>query len=89
MNMISITDLTRKSAADVLRDYAAKLPDGKAVLLSDLVSELGLPKATLDRTARQSGLAITAFTQSGDCSKKLTFVANPKTVEAWHKAQSK
>lgn len=85
--MVSVSDLTAKSASDVLREYAAKLPDGKAVMLGDLIAELGLPKATIDRTARQLRLTITAFSQLGDVSKRLTFIANPKTVAAWQKSQ--
>lgn len=85
--MVSVSELTAKSASDVLREYAAKLPDGKAVLLSDVAAELGLPKATVDRTARHLRVTITAFSQLGDASKRMTFVANPKTVAAWQKAQ--
>lgn len=85
--MVSVSELTAKSASDVLREYAAKLPDGKAVSLNDVAAELGLPKATIDRAARQLRLTITAFSQLGDTSKRLTFIANPKTVAAWQKAQ--
>lgn len=85
--MVSVSELTAKSAPDILREYANKLPDGKAVALSDLVVILGIPKATLDSAARRLRVTIAAYPNDGTASKRQTYIANPKTAEAWQKAQ--
>lgn len=85
--MVSIAELNPKSAGEILEEYIQKIPDGQAVVLSDASAETGLPRTTIDSIARPKGLLINAFVTSEAGNKRRTFLANPKTVAAWQKAQ--
>lgn len=88
-NLISVSTLSPKSLNDEVAEYAAALPDGKAVLICDVAEELKMAQASIERAARAAGVTIIAYAEINGASRKRAYLVNPKTAKAWHQAQNK
>ena len=83
-----ISGLMRKSAGERLADYAATLPDGKAVCLTDVVQELEMNYAPALLAGKNIGVVFNAYLPHAPGGAR-AFVANPNTIKTWHEAQQK
>jgi hypothetical protein len=80
--------LQKQSMGERLVEYAAALPDGKAVTLAEAAEELGLTYSPALSSARKEGITFSAFL-AGMGGGARAMIANPQTVKAWHDAQKK
>ena len=84
---IDISKLFGQSSTDRIREYAAKIPIGKAVRFTDAVEELEMSDHVVVKAAEKAGVIFVAA--DPDFGGKRRMIANPKTVKQWHDAQSK
>lgn len=88
-NLVSVSTLNGRSVTDEVVGYAKSLPDGKAVLVTDVANELKIAHGTVERVARSAGVTIIAYAEINGASRKRSYLVNQKTAKAWHQAQNK
>jgi len=85
--MVSITDLVAKSLPDTLEEYAASLPDGKAVTVGDVSAALGFSVSRIEDCGKKMGVLIQAYHDRCGQMRKMNFITNPNTCKKWQAAQ--